>query len=221
MLDLAALVAELVSAHGVHTIILYGSYARGDATPESDIDVAGFADVERTMRDARLWHGTYLDGFVYPTALATAPTPAMVGMCGGRALLDERRLAAPLLARLAAMDAEPPAPLTADDAQMRRVWAQKMLGRIRRGDVDGRGLPGTGSAAEWRRGSVEANYRRHWLLFQLLEDYFALRGESYRGPKLALAELERRSPATFALFAAALAPDATIEAIAALVTAVR
>ncbi len=198
MLDLAPLVAELVTAHRVHTIILYGSYARGDATPESDLDVAGFADVERTTRDARVWRGTYLDGFVYPTALATAPTLAMVGMTGGRALLDERGLAAPLLARLAAMDAEPPPPLTDDDAQMRRVWARKMLARVRRGDV-------------------EANYRRHWLLFQLLEDHFALHGDSYRGPKLALAELERGAPATFALFAAALAPDATIDAIAALV----
>ena len=198
MVDLAALVAELVAAHGVHTIILYGSYARGDQTPESDVDVAGFADVERTLRDARRWRGTYLDGFVYPTALATAPTPSMVGMCGGRALLDERGLAAPLLARLAAMDAEPPPPLTDDDAQMRRVWAHKMLARLQRGDV-------------------EANYRRHWLLFQLLEDHFALRAESYRGPKLALAELARRAPATFALFAAALAPDAPIAAIAALV----
>ena len=48
-----ALVAELVSAHRAHTIILYGSRARGDATAESDIDVATFAEVPTTLRDAR------------------------------------------------------------------------------------------------------------------------------------------------------------------------
>ena len=81
---------------------------------------------------------------------------------------------------------------------MRRVWARKMLGRIRRGDL-------------------EAHYRRHWLLFQLLEDHFALRGRWYRGPKLALAELARADAATSAAFATALAPDAPLEAIDALV----
>jgi len=53
-----ALIDELRRVHGVHTLLLYGSRARGDATPESDIDVAGYADVAETTRDARLWHGT-------------------------------------------------------------------------------------------------------------------------------------------------------------------
>ena len=49
----AALVDEFRRAHSVHTLILYGSLARGDANPESDIDVVGFADVAATERDAR------------------------------------------------------------------------------------------------------------------------------------------------------------------------
>jgi hypothetical protein len=61
------LVEDQRKTHGVHTLILYGSHARGDATPESDIDVAGFADVATTLRDARLWNGVFLDAFVYPT----------------------------------------------------------------------------------------------------------------------------------------------------------
>lgn len=56
-MDDASLVAELVSLHGAHTIIVYGSRARGDATAESDIDVAAFADVATTTRDARVWMG--------------------------------------------------------------------------------------------------------------------------------------------------------------------
>ena len=44
--EMEGLVASRIlrRAHRVHTIILYGSYARGDATAESDVDVAAFAD---------------------------------------------------------------------------------------------------------------------------------------------------------------------------------
>src|SRR5512140_1895209 len=95
------LIAEMRRAHGVHTLILYGSLARGDATRESDIDAAGFADVAETYRDARTWNDLVLDGFVYPTAIAeTTVDPDMLKLCGGRILLDERGLATPLLDRL-------------------------------------------------------------------------------------------------------------------------
>ena len=193
-----ALIEDLRRDHGVHTLILYGSRARGDATTESDVDVAGFAEVSETVRDARLWNGMFLDAFVYPTALATAPDADMLKLCGGRVLLDEQELAVPLLEQLAALDRKGPPTLPESELQMRRVWARKMLARVRRGDV-------------------EAHYRRHWLLYQLLEDYYALRGEWYRGPKLALAALQLRAPATFAAFERALAPDGSLDALDALV----
>ncbi|CAN5907697.1 hypothetical protein BH11MYX2_BH11MYX2_31950 [soil metagenome] len=198
----AALVAELISAHGAHTIILYGSRARGDATPESDIDVATFAEVETTKRDARLWNGMYLDAFVYPTSVATASIDDdMLKLRGARVLLDMRGLAAPLLARVTERDQRGPAAITDDDRQMRIVWAKKMVERIRRGDVEG-------------------HYRAHWVLFQLLEDYYALRGRWYRGPKAAFASMRTEDPDVFALFERALAPSVPIESLAALVSVV-
>ena len=196
--DEAALLEEIRRVHGAHTIILYGSHARGDATPDSDIDFAAFAEVATMTRDARRWRETYLDGFIYPSAAVTSLDPELLKLVGGRVLLDERGLAGPLLDRLAALDREPPPPAAEDHRQMLRTWARKMLSRIERGDV-------------------EAHYRRHWLLYQLLEDYFTLRGERYRGPKLALAMLRQDRPATFAVFERALAPAASIEALEALV----
>jgi hypothetical protein len=192
------LVEDLQREHRAHTVILYGSRARGDATPESDVDVAGFADVDETARDARAWHGTYLDAFVYPTAVAWTADAELLKLLGGRVLLDERGLAGPLLERLATLEAQGPPALPESELRMRRVWAHKMLARIRRGDV-------------------EAYYRHHWLLYQLLEDCFALRGEWYRGPKQALADLRRRTPATFAAFERALTPGASPDVLQALV----
>jgi hypothetical protein len=94
-----------------------------------------------------------------------------------------------------------PTPITDDDRQMRIAWAHKTVERIRRGDL-------------------EAHYRAHQLLFQLLEDYYALRGRWYRGPKESFAAMRVDDPTTFALFERALAPAASLDAIAALVSAV-
>lgn len=195
----AALVDELRRVHAIHTVILYGSYVRGDATSESDIDVAGFADTSEILRDARIWNGRYLDGFVYPTSkLVDPPVEEMLKFRFARVLCDERDLAKPFLAAVGALDRRGPAPLSEPEARMRRVWAKKMLGRIRRDDIEGR-------------------YRRHWLLYQLLEDHFALRGAWYRGPKDALATLRDEAPSTFTAFERALDPAAPPEALEALV----
>jgi predicted nucleotidyltransferase len=194
---IAELVGEMRATHGAHAIVIYGSYARGDATPESDIDVAAFCDVAATTtRDARLWRGMYLDGFVYPTELP--PSVELLKLVGGIVALDERGTARALLDKLEALDRAGPAPLAADDAQMRRVWVQKTLARIRRGDP-------------------EAHYRRHQLLVNALEDYFALRGEWFRGAKVALATLP--SPAR-EIFVRAIAPEASIDDIAAAIALV-
>jgi predicted nucleotidyltransferase len=195
----AALTEEMRRAHGVHTLVLYGSLARGDATPESDVDVAGWGDVAETTRDARLWNGRWLDAFVHPTALLQKdPDAEMRKLLGARVLLDERGLARPLLARIEAFDRRGPPPLPETERRVRRAWAQKMLARVRRGDL-------------------EAHYRRHGLLFQLLEDWFALRGRWYDGPKTSLRDLRDRDPAAHRAFERALDPAATLEDLAALV----
>jgi hypothetical protein len=192
-------VDELQRAHAAHTIILYGSHARDEATPESDLDVAAFADIPATKRDARIWNGIYLDAFVYPTGVLTSPPdPDMLKLLGGRVLLGD---ATQLFAALDALDrAGPPAPPEGHE-QMLRMWARKMLSRIQRGDV-------------------EASYRRHWLLYQLLEDYFTLRHQWYRGPKRALASLAQSEPQAFAAFERALSPGASHTEIEALVDVV-
>ncbi|MBW4632700.1 MAG: hypothetical protein KME30_12625 [Iphinoe sp. HA4291-MV1] len=57
-----------------------------------------------------------------------------------------------------------PAALSANEIQLWRTWFKKMLKRISQGDI-------------------EADFRRVWLLYDLLEDYFALRTEVDFGSK--------------------------------------
>ena len=50
--DLKDIAEALRRHHECHTAILYGSFAVGDATPESDYDVAGFANSPNVERIA-------------------------------------------------------------------------------------------------------------------------------------------------------------------------
>jgi predicted nucleotidyltransferase len=178
----AALIAELRRAHRAHTVVLYGSRARGDATADSDIDVAVFTDAPTADRDARRWRGTWLDAFVHPTAdLHAPPSIEQLKLDGAQVLVDDRGLAGPWLARIHAWIARGPAPLSEADARLRRSWAHKTLARLGRADD-------------------EALHRFHLLLVQLLEDDFALRGEWYRGPKQGLHDLRVRRPTTYAAY---------------------
>jgi hypothetical protein len=73
-----------------------------------------------------------------------------------------------------------------------------------------------------RQGGTEGNFRRAWLLYQLLEDWFLLRGQWYPGPKEGLAWLAVNEPAIYQCFDSALkpnAPMAKIEALAEMVIA--
>jgi hypothetical protein len=189
---------ELVQRHGVHTVILYGSRANNTAVAGSDIDVAAFWPQAHTLRDTRLFHGEYLDLFIYPDTLLAQPSADDLKLRGGQVLLQRGQEGDHCLAALDVLHAAGPLPLPADELQARRDWARKMLGRIARGDTEG-------------------HYRRAWLQMALLEDWFVLRGRWYEGPKRALAWLAEHEPTTRLAFDAALAPNASWDTLRLLV----
>ena len=193
---LAAVVKEFQRKHRCHTLILYGSHARGDATPASDYDLLGIRDAGKVVRDARLWRGVYLDFFVYPKRKAKAEQ--LMHVRGGKVLIQKGRFGDRLLERIEKAYAAGPKPLTLDELNARKVWARKMLDRARIGDAEG-------------------NYRRVWLLTVLLEDYFAFRNRWYAGSKSSLHWLRENDPKVSAHFERALKPGAPISTSAALV----
>ena len=196
-----ALCAELSERQHCHTVILYGSRAHGTTLPESDYDLAGFREAETTVRDARVCQGRFLDLFLYPDSLLAAPTANLLKLRGGVVLTERDGLGTALLARLEEIFTAGPEKLPPDEIEARRVWAFKMLARAKRGDLEG-------------------NYRRSWLLTALIEDYFHLRGLWYLGSKAAFAWLREHDARTCAACEEALKPGARIEAIAALVALV-
>jgi hypothetical protein len=196
---LDTLVERLRDESGCHTIILYGSRARGDATATSDYDVIGFHDTDGPVfRQAGLWRGGLMDIFVYPTGRLKKPSSEFLHVRGGRVLLERGDLGRRFLRALEAVYAKGPPPLAADELAALRVWAWKMLDRASVADVEG-------------------NYRRTWLLTMLLEHYFTYRGRWYPGSKQAFKDLGASDPTTLALFEAALIPGALAADLIALV----
>jgi len=195
-----ALIQLLSTRFNAHTILLYGSRARGDATEQSDWDVTCVAPVKEARHYGTLEDNTFLDVFVYPAL--DAPSPDDLRMLGSRILKDDLGLAQPYLASLAALDARGPLPMPNHQREMERTWITKMVERARRDDL-------------------EACYRRHWLLKDLLEYAFTLRNQWFRGPKAALKVLAQENPHLHSLFAAALQPGAPFSSIERLAAAVR
>jgi Nucleotidyltransferase domain len=200
MLD--RLVGRLEGEEGCHTIILYGSRARGDAGPDSDYDLIGFRDrAGLPARETGVRDGILLDVFIYPTGRLAEPSADLLHVRGGLPLRDPDGRGAAFLARLDEVFAAGPDPLPADEIAARRNWAWKMLDRARRGDVEG-------------------HFRRAWLLTTQLENFFLLRNEWYLGSKEALSVLQVEHPAVYAVLERALAPAASLAEIQALVLAV-
>ena len=190
---------HLTEQFGCHTAILYGSRARGDWDVASDIDVVAFRDAGEAGHVAHRWQDLFLDLFLYPTS--TTPVPDWRRFHGGRVLFQRGSDGDDVLSAVEGMLAVGPERLGADEIRTRRLWAEKMLTRAEKGDPEG-------------------NYRRHWLLMALLEDYFPLRGQWYHGPKRSLALLQREKLQDFTVLCRAFEPSASIADVRAAVTLV-
>jgi hypothetical protein len=200
--DVERIVLAVLEAHRCHTAILYGSWARGDASPESDVDVMCVCAEGAAFRDARITNGVYLDGFIYPESSLETLEPAMLRVLGGKVIRERDGYGAALLARLQALHDAGPKPMPPDERRAVLLWSRKMLERF------------------LGRSGLDASYRRMQLLQTALEDYFAFRGAWFRGPKSAFAWLAANDAETLRCFERATEPAAGDGAFADLVTAV-
>lgn len=211
---------SLARDHGAFAVLLYGSYARGNPRPESDLDVMILVPSTREgppprSRDARRIDGPDgraidLDGWIRscdPADPAASfdgrANPGLMCLRGGRALFDPTGCVPVILEELERTHAQGPVPVSEDEREAIRRWGRRMLRRI----LEPRS--GREIAAAWRRAE---------LLAVLLPDAYRLRGWWYPGPEPALAELEVRAPELARAFTAALRPDATGRELTALVS---
>ena len=121
---LRSVVEEVKTKHKCHTLILYGSLARGDATPTSDYDLLAIRrGGSEIVRDARVWEGVYLDVFVYPEKKARPDD--LLQVRGGKVLFQKNRFGDVLLTRINKVHARGPKRLSSDEIAARKIWARK------------------------------------------------------------------------------------------------
>lgn len=180
VLDL--IVDELKSNYHCHTIILYGSRARGDYTSTSDYDVAGISASGEKRRIARFddVHSVFHDIFVYSEDDFSSIKEEHLNMADGIVIIDHNDFGKNLILKLRQIVNEPDL-ISKNEIQVRKVWYQKMLARASVVDLEGR-------------------YRHIWAIFTIIEDYFAFQGLRYHGPKKAFQYLEDNDPETLLLF---------------------
>ncbi|MEQ1878721.1 MAG: nucleotidyltransferase domain-containing protein, partial [Bdellovibrionia bacterium] len=128
---------ELLETHGCHTVILYGSRARGDFGPTSDYDIIGIREGGKKFRKAWLEEGTYVDLFVWPQSAIRNPDSSMLYMLDGKVLAELAGCGSIFLQKLIEIHDGGPEPLSDEDREFRRTWIRKMLERVRAGDLEG------------------------------------------------------------------------------------
>jgi uncharacterized protein len=179
-------IKRLREKYKCHTVILYGSRARGDWTESSDYDVMGFSkSIKDYVREAKKYRGKYLDMVAYGDKIQKDELKHMRHISGGTILLQKGKFGTNFLKAVDRCINKGPEKLPKSEIQVKKVWPLKMLGRSQIKDAEGR-------------------YRRYWLIISILEDFFLIRNKWFNGSKKALRYLQQKDPQTYKLYLRAL-----------------
>lgn len=197
-LKTSELAGYLKDQYQAHTIILYGSIARGDYTNESDIDVIAFVQgLDEEICDNREWDGRILDAWIKNDELMKYPD-SFIHLRDGIILSDDFKKAPDFLEKIKAIFSRGPEIKNKNYKEHVKAWCRKTLIRSSRGDVEGK-------------------FRLNWLLMDLLQYYFVLRDKWYLGPKESIRELKEIDSVTYNLYARSLDRDLSFEELESLV----
>jgi predicted nucleotidyltransferase len=178
---LGRVVGELTRVRGCHTVILFGSRARGDADADSDVDLLGIGG---GLVDGPLFR--VVDGFDFDIWIADESSvekdlEEYLKIEDGRPLVQRASYGDELLRRVKARVSAGPSPLTDEERSQRLRWLQRMASRAGRGDGEG-------------------CYRLLWLAAELPRIRFELADRYWLGPKRSLAALAELDPGFLELY---------------------
>lgn len=184
-MNLDGILRYLKESYDPHTIISFGSVARGTYTPESDFDVVVISDTAKLGTDTAEIDGVLLDAFIYNTrdVLETTPTE-LLQIYESKLLLDEKGLGI-WLKNNVRQYVQNRQKKTREEKNYLRSRMRKQLRRSEQGGAQGL-------------------YRLCWILKDSLDTYFSLRDELYYGPDDALERMQKNAPNDYALYEAAM-----------------
>jgi hypothetical protein len=184
-----------------HTIIMYGSRARGGFRDDSDYDFVGIRRAGPRVRFERMLGSAFMDISIYPETHVLSPDPSMMYAMEGVVLVQEADWGTNFLRRIEMFYSQGPPSHTPDELEARRLWALKTLSRSR-------GL------------SSLSHYWRAKLILELLESYFHFRSLWWLGAKKSMAWLNEHDRDVYEAFDSALRPASSHEDLVRLVAIV-
>ena len=188
----------IIKKYKCHTVILYGSRARGDATSKSDYDLMGVRKNGKKFRLAEKWNGSYLDVFIFPEKDLAKIDEKLLYMNEAKVLFEKTNFGSRFIKKITAFLKKKYIALPPDEIEARRIWLHKMFERIKVGDIEG-------------------NYRRSWLQEALLADYFNIRRLRYWGSKESFSWLRLHDQKSYLLFQKVLATPTDLKLLKKLV----
>ncbi len=180
-----AIIKILIGKYRCHTVILYGSRARGLTTSTSDYDVVGIRKSGKKFRIAKKHRGFFWDVFIYPEKDLRKLGQNYFHWKGAQILYQKGKYGNALLKRLNKILKKPFKPWPQYEVDVTKVWAQKQLERCRVNDI-------------------QARFRHFEFLTALVEHYFYVRQKRYNGPKEGFAWIKQNDMKTFKLINRAL-----------------
>jgi predicted nucleotidyltransferase len=172
---LKEIVRVLTEKHHCHTVILYGSRARGQETPTSDYDVLGVRKEGKKTRIAMEKDGKFWDVFVYEEKDLRKLDDQHCDLKHAQILYAVGPYGKNLLTRIKKLLKKPFKPHPDYEVEVIKTWAQKQLERCRVNDIQGL-------------------YRRAEFQNALIEHYFFVRQKRFWGPKDGFTWLKEHDP---------------------------
>ena len=169
------------------SIIVYGSYADGSHTADSDFDALVISQSHREFHDVSLLNGTPLDVFVYPASYFKGEFDCdeFIQLHDGNILMDTDEIGLSLKQKVLSYIESLPRK-SEEEVRNQIAWCRKMLLRTKRADTEGL-------------------FRWHWLLTDSLEIFCDTVQHRYWGPKKTLRWMENAYPEGFSYYTSALA----------------
>jgi len=174
----------LMETYNCDTIILYGSYSKGDFTSESDVDIICFRDVEEELNDTSFFEGKQLDVWI-KNSKEELIAQEFLHIRDGKIIHDTESYGEVLLKSVRELFELGPPKSTLESKQFLVDWMNKMYIRSTKKDVEG-------------------TYRYFWLAKDVLEIYFEIKDLWYEGPKKSLKWLEMNDKEFYELYISVL-----------------
>ena len=187
-------ITYLKDTYHPRTLLIYGSYVRGDYDEYSDFDCMIIVDKKNKKHDNSVLNGVALDCFIFTAAEALSEDPDLFLPVYNAELVIDDGTGKALQERVRKYVQEHEK-TDQNEKELIVSWIRKTINRMQKDDDEG-------------------NYRAAALLWESLADYFVLRDKFFFGSKEAILDLKQHDAQGYALYhqAITLKSNETIEA---------